>query len=125
MMMAGWGWVVPMTDAEWCIEIKQRGNADDGRPRYNCYIHIEPMPQYCSGGTNGHSIPAYSQDGVVQTVRGVLDDIRGGQWKQDDKPRPRPANTELQDETGAFSVADFFDSGTLTAFMAPGQTGGS
>lgn len=108
-----------MTEPAWGIAIERRGTAADGRPRYTCYVHIVPMPNYCNGGTCGKSVPAYSMEGVTRKVRSILDDIRAGQWHWPEKPRPAPETVELTDKTGEFTKADFFDRGTLAAFLSP------
>lgn len=104
--------------AEWQIELKRRGTTDDGRPLYACIVRILPVPTECEGGTCGHHSPAYSHEEAVETVRDILDNIRDGLWKRPEKPLPEPANTKFIDHTGEFVMGDFFDGGTLEAFMA-------
>lgn len=100
-----------MTD--WEIRIEQRGDL------YGCTVSVLPKRESCKGGLCSSYSPAYSRAEVVQTVREKLDEIRDGLWKQSEKPIPRPANTELVDDTedGAFSMGDFFETGTLDLFL--------
>lgn len=109
-----------MSDTAWRISIRERYLPGKDKTIYSCEVQIVPTPQTCKQGTCGHHAPAYDREDAVTTIREMLDDIRDGQWNQPDKPAPRPENTELDDETGEFGMDDFFETGTLAAYVAEG-----
>lgn len=105
--------------ASWRTEISRRMTGD-GTELFSIYIRDATAPVECRQGMCGYLTPAYSRAEVVTAVTEILDDIRAGRWNRPDTPMPRPENMELVDDTGLFSLADFFGRRTLAAFAEAG-----
>ena len=101
------------------IEIEKRHLAD-GRRIYGVTVGQELRKSSVDPGDGLGSAytPAETHEKAVQNARRILDQYRTPDRRLDDQPAPTPSNTALRDETGEFAMPDFFDRGTLAAFMA-------
>lgn len=106
-------------DAAYFIEIEQRRNSR-GELLYGITVGQQLTKQACEEGDGLGSIyvPVYSRDAAVTKIRDLIDQYRVADNRQADRPAPTAHNTALQDSTGEFSIDEFFDCGTLDAFMA-------
>lgn len=104
--------------AEYYIEIEHRELAD-GRTIYGVMVGqaMEKNTVEQGDGLGFAHRPADTRAEAVDNVRDVLEQYRDSTWRQDDRPAPAADNTELHDATGEFTMAEFFDRGTLAAYM--------
>lgn len=107
--------------SEYYIEIERR-DLQDGRTIYGVRVGqnmrkntVEP-----GDGLGSAYSPADTREEAIENARDTLDTYRKPEWRQDDRPAPTAENTELRDETGEFTMADFFDT-TIQAFMQRGE----
>ena len=100
------------------VEIERRRTAD-GRELYSVVVGFVDRPQHASkcDGTPLIHRPADTRDEAVETAREILADYREHERRRGDRPAPVADNTELRDETGEFGMEEFFDCGTLAAYM--------
>jgi hypothetical protein len=108
--------------AEYYIAIEHRELAD-GRTVYSVTVGQKMRKTTVEQGDGFGCIhrPAETHDEAVSHVCEILDGYRDPEWRQDDRSAPAADNTALRDETGEFSMAEFFERGTLAAYMQQGE----
>lgn len=101
------------------IEIERRELAD-GRTIFSVTVGQEMQKEHCERGDGrcaAHT-PAYSRDEAVEKARELLDGYREHDWmRAEGRPKPTADNTALRDDTGEFSMDEFFDRGTLAVYL--------
>ena len=108
--------------AAYYIEIEHRQLAD-GRTIYGVKVgqQMRKSTMEPGDGLGSAYTPADTYSEAVANVRSTLATYRDPANRMDGRPEPRPENTELRDATGEFSRIEFFDSGTLAAYMQEGS----
>lgn len=103
---------------EYFIEIEQR-RTGDGRELYAVWMGQSMRRKTAKQGDGLCAVhkPADTCAEAVEKAKETLEKYNNPWWRQEDRPAPTADNTELRDETGEFTMADFFEKGTLAAYM--------
>lgn len=109
--------------ADYYIDIVERV-LTDGRTIYGVTVgqNMEKAAVEAGDGLGSVYFPADTHEETVSNVRRIIERYRDPDERQDDRPAPTADNTELRDETGEFSMAEFYDRGTLAAYLQEGET---
>lgn len=108
-----------MMAADYVIEIRHR-KLRDGRTIYGVTVgqNMRKAAVDPGDGLGSAYLPRDTHEEAVEAVRSVLDRYQDPDERQPGRPVPTAENTELRDETSEFNMSQFFEKGTLAAYMA-------